>query len=106
MPTTPHYRSYFVAGAVVAFLVVVLASVVFFVVVLVPVVFLSEELQPANVKATSTRTADSVRTIFLMMIPFHLPYRIYTWPMFDRNGTVDAHQATIIGLEREPVRGL
>jgi hypothetical protein len=52
-------RSYFVAGVFVVLLVVVLVVVLFF----------SEELQPANVKAASTRTADSVRTNFLMIIP-------------------------------------
>ena len=37
-------------------------------VVLVPVVLFSS-LQPIIVKATSTRTADSVRIAFLMIVP-------------------------------------
>jgi hypothetical protein len=83
-------RSYFVAGVVVVFLVVV---------VFVAVVFFSEVLQPANVKAANTRTADSVRITFLIIIPLRHIIGPYISLMFERVGTSNTHQTTIISPE-------
>jgi hypothetical protein len=84
--------SYFVAGVVVDFLVVV---------VFVDVVFLSELLQPVNVKAASTRTADSVKITFFMIIPLRHIVPLYIWLMFERVRTPNTHQTTITGPEKD-----
>jgi hypothetical protein len=74
-------ENYFVAGAgagvVDGAFCVLVGGVVLVVVVLVPVVFSSEDLQPANVKASSTRTADNVRITLLMIVPLRHSYLDY-----------------------------
>jgi hypothetical protein len=57
-------------------------------------------LQPITVKATSTRTADSVRIAFFMIIPPSSHYLTICPSDAGRVRTADAHQTTIFGTER------
>lgn len=73
-PDSLLLENYLVAGAGVVGVVGVVDGVfcvlvggAVLVVVLVPVVFSPEDSQPANVKAASTRIADSVRITLLMI---------------------------------------